>query len=85
MFWLKHKGKMQGNNFQVDKGPLMKIPIFVPDGDSDILDLINKVNQILQAKEKGLDTQPLEKEIDRLVYQLYGLSEEEVAVVEGSS
>ena len=26
-FWLKHMGKMQGNNYQVDKEPLMKIPI----------------------------------------------------------
>lgn len=26
-FWLKKKGKMQGNNYQLDKAPLMKIPI----------------------------------------------------------
>lgn len=26
-FWLKHKGKMQGNNYQIDKEPLLNIPI----------------------------------------------------------
>lgn len=25
-FWLKHKGKMQGNNYQIDKEPLLNIP-----------------------------------------------------------
>ena len=26
-FWLKNKGKMQGNNFQIDKEPILEIPI----------------------------------------------------------
>ncbi len=26
-FWLKYQGKMQGNNFQIDKEPLLNIPI----------------------------------------------------------
>lgn len=26
-FWLKNKGKMQGDNFQIDKAPLLEIPI----------------------------------------------------------
>ena len=29
------------------------------------------------------DTSELEKECDRLVYQLYGLTEEEIKIVEG--
>lgn len=28
-YWLKHKGKMQGDNFQLDREPLMQIPIAV--------------------------------------------------------
>ena len=32
-----------------------------------------------------VDTRELEREIDRLVYELYGLTSEEIAVVEGSS
>ena len=26
-YWLRHKGKMQGSNFQIDKDPLLQIPI----------------------------------------------------------
>lgn len=34
-----------------------------------------------QANPKA-DTSALEKEIDRLVYELYGLTEEEIAIIE---
>ena len=29
-FWLRHRGKMQGSNFQLDKEPILAIPICVP-------------------------------------------------------
>lgn len=50
------------------------------------LPLINLVNNILKSKSKDLlsDTSDLEAQIDQLVYDLYGLTEEEVAIVEGS-
>lgn len=43
------------------------------------------VSQILAAKQTdpAADTAALEAEIDRLVYGLYGLTEEEIALVEG--
>jgi hypothetical protein len=46
---------------------------------------INKVN-LLQQKQQdpATDTSALEAEIDRMVYDLYGLSEEEREIVEGS-
>ncbi|MGE0087624.1 MAG: Eco57I restriction-modification methylase domain-containing protein [Desulfococcaceae bacterium] len=42
-------------------------------------------DQILAAKKKNpeADTSGPEKEIDRLVYELYGLTEEEIAIAEG--
>lgn len=47
---------------------------------------IEKVNQILTQKQANpsADTSLLEREIDEMVYALYGLSEEEIGVVEGS-
>ena len=44
------------------------------------------VDEILAAKEANpqADTRPLEREIDRLVYQLYGLTEEENTAIERS-
>jgi adenine-specific DNA-methyltransferase len=41
------------------------------------------VEKILAGKERGEDTTGLEREIDEMVYRLYGLSAEEIAVVEG--
>jgi adenine-specific DNA-methyltransferase len=32
-FWLKKKGKMQGSNFQIDKEPIMEIPLYAPCND----------------------------------------------------
>lgn len=47
--------------------------------------IIDLVNKILEAKRinPGADTSALEWEIDRLVYELYGLTDEEVEEVEG--
>ena len=47
--------------------------------------IINLVDVILSAKKANpqADTIELEHKIDELVYKLYGLTEEEIAIVEG--
>lgn len=64
---------------------LEQIPIPETDDKHDKF-LSEKVSQILTAKKENpeADTTKLEAEIDRLVYELYGLSEEEIGIVEGS-
>jgi phosphoribosyl-ATP pyrophosphohydrolase len=44
-----------------------------------------QVEKILAAKKKypAADTSQLEREIDEIVYKLYGLTEEEIKIVEG--
>lgn len=46
---------------------------------------IEKVDQILLLKKENpqADTTLLEQEIDAMVYELYGLTEEEIKIVEG--
>jgi len=34
-FWLRYKGKMQGDNYQLDKEPLVEIPLVQPKNDID--------------------------------------------------
>jgi adenine-specific DNA-methyltransferase len=82
-FWLRYRGKMQGENFQVDKEPLLNIPL--PKTDVNQKPIISLVNQILETKKENpqTDTSEWEDAIDQLVYQLYGLTDEEIAVVEG--
>lgn len=43
---------------------------------------IKLVDEILKAKRKSTDTSKLEKEIDELVYTLYGITEEEKKIIE---
>ncbi len=47
--------------------------------------IVRLVDQIFELKAKGpqVNTSELESQIDTLVYDLYGLTEEEIAVVEG--
>jgi type II restriction/modification system DNA methylase subunit YeeA len=39
---------------------------------------------ILEGRKKDNETTDLENQIDQLVYQLYDLTEEEIAIVEGT-
>ena len=49
--------------------------------------IVNLVNQILSRKNQNpmADTSALEHEIDQLVYKLYGLTDDEIAIVEGNN
>lgn len=59
-FWLKHKGKMQGNNYQIDKEPLLNIPIVTINSKNQKIadELINLVDEILKVKEQDKTQTP---------------------------
>ena len=84
-FWLKHKGKMQGNNYQIDKEPLLNIPIVEQNSTNQSLvdEIINLVDKILalKAENSSADTNKLEKDIDDLVFKLYDLNETEIKLI----
>ncbi|GAA8542158.1 class I SAM-dependent DNA methyltransferase [Helicobacter pylori] len=85
-FWLKHRGKVQGNNYQIDKEPLMNIPLIkITKSNKPTADkIIALVDKILALKEKDpkANTLESEKEIDALVYRLYHLTDEEIKIIE---
>ena len=66
------------NNYVKD----FPIPVVVHEQQTGIIEI---VNQILAAKasDSDADTADLEKEIDQMVYALYDLTPEEIAIVEG--
>lgn len=71
----------------VQRDELAVLPIpksLIDSGNSKISKL---VSDILMMKKKNPQTSTVEeeREIDRLVYQLYGLTEEEIKIVEGQS
>ena len=95
-FWLKNRGKQLGDLLQIDKGPLLEIPLYVP-GKAQQKRIINLVDTIMALSKKHQaikskqtsETERLKRqieetdsEIDELVYELYGLTKEEIKVVE---
>ncbi len=68
--WLKYK---------IEQLPIKDIP------ENKQKPFIKLVDDILKAKKKSdSNTLQLENEIDKLVYQLYGLTEDEIKIVEGN-
>ena len=85
-FWFAHKfGKLQRGLFpQFKINELASFPIPSCSKNQERL-LADLASNIMKKKEENpsADTSALESEIDRLVYQLYGLTEEEIRIVEG--
>jgi adenine-specific DNA-methyltransferase len=83
-FWLKHKGKMQGHQYQIDKEPILGLPILKATVQNE-KKISSLVDQILSLKQNNpsADATALEQEIDQMVYKLYDLTPEEIAIVEG--
>jgi adenine-specific DNA-methyltransferase len=76
--------ELQGNTRELNKVVFEQIPIKQISEESQ-QPFKEKVNEILELKkaDSKADTSELEKEIDRMVYELYGLTEEEIGIVEG--
>ena len=93
--WLKNKGKQLGDLLQIDKGPLMEIPICVGDEkqQKEIITLVEKMiflnkelHEIPEHSDKWYgvksEIEKTDKKIDEEVYKLYGLTEKEIKIVE---
>ena len=85
---------MQGDNFQIDKEPLLELPLIIPT-ETEQAHLRALVDQMLTAQEqlnsaisdsdkKFLQQRVdiLDKQINTVVYGLYGLTADAVKVVE---
>ena len=77
---------LAGGYLRIGNNEIKTIPI--PDLTSEQqAPIIELVDQILAAKaaDPDADVSALEKEIDQIVYLLYGLTPEEIAIVEGAA
>ncbi len=81
---------------QIDKEPLLQIPIHKTNNQETHNQIVSLVEQMLQAKKQQQTAvterdksyleqkcKNIDQQINALVYELYGLSEGEIAVVEG--
>lgn len=78
-FWLLKMGKMQGNIYQIDKKPLLDIPILKPNKHLEKIldDCCDKIYEI-RFNNKEADISKIEERIDQLIYQSYGLDEDDI-------
>ena len=81
-FWLRKRGKMQGNAYQLDKEPLLEIPIYKP-ADKEADEVKYLVEKIISLKQQGINSRELENKIDELVYTLYNIKPNEQMIIEG--
>jgi len=86
-FWFAQKyGKLQRGlfpQFKINELASFPIPTCGKEQEKQLAELANKI-MIAKEADFNADTIALETEIDRLVYQLYGLTEDEIAVIEGT-
>lgn len=83
-FYSNLTSTIRGGYLRFIRQYLAQIPIIEP--SSQVREMIESlVDQIIESKNQDptSDTSTLEAEIDQLVYELYGLSEEEIEIVEG--
>ena len=80
-FYMHERLKHTGDLLQIDKNQFMKIPLYIPEDTAPFSYLVDR---IITLKKQNKDTADLEVRIDAMVYELYGLSDEEIAVVEGN-
>ncbi len=87
VFWFILKqscNSIQNNYLNIQIATISKLPIPCV-SEAQEAAIAKRVEQILAKKQRGEDTTRLEREIDELVYGLYGLTAEEIAVVEGQA
>ncbi len=86
LFYILYRlsNKFRGGFITCTKQYFEQLPIKIASLDAQLV-ISNLVDNILAKKKKDqiANTTKLEQEIDQLVYQLYGLTEEEIKIVEG--
>ncbi len=80
-YFSKFSANSNVNGYELDA-----LPVFPPMTPGQQARMLTHVDNVLKAKkhDPGSDTSAEERAIDRLVYDLYGLTDEERGIVEGS-
>lgn len=80
-FWFRYKGKMQGQIYQIDKEPLLTVPILQPENDKVFVSLFNEIQAL---KRSNQDISVIQKCLDVMIFKLYDLTFEDVQKIDGT-
>lgn len=79
-FFMHHTASLKaGGYYSYSTSVLEKIPIIIVENQTEYIEL---VDAIMTKREQGIDTKDLENEIEKKVYQLYGILEDEISIIE---
>ena len=81
--WLYNRGKRKGEILELTAKPLSEIPIkkATPDIQNSIVKIVNEIIA-LKKSNPNHDTSSLERQIDVIVYKIYGLTDAEIKIIE---
>ena len=90
-YWLFYMGKRKGDILELTLEPLQFIPIKIISlkDQKPFVQIVNKSLSLTQTKDylqsvaKQAKVKELKRQIDQMVYKLYSLTKEEIAIVEG--
>ena len=80
-FWLYHRGKKKGKQLELYATPLKSIPICHSGDSNKIKKMEYLVKKIIECKKDEDNINKLQYEIDKLVFNLYGLKTEEINII----
>jgi adenine-specific DNA-methyltransferase len=72
--WFYHRGKRKGEMHELSPTVLLQIPVILPDDLQPLVDLVTR----------RLNGELVDDKIDTLVYELYGLTKKEIALIKGA-
>jgi len=80
-YYFKRKGKLQGENFQIDSDPILESPLYKP--EDQVIDEISEiVDTIIMNLSQNLDITTLENRLNKIIYKVYNLSEQDIITIE---
>lgn len=90
--WLYYRGKRKGNMLELYQKPLSEIPIKEISGTDQkpFVEIVNKILDLTKSDDYISDSiakatvKEYEHQIDQMVYKLYGLTAEEIKIIEAS-
>ena len=90
--WLCNRGKRKGEILELFYQPLSEIPIkkILESEQKPFIEIVNKIlivtksDDYMESAEKQAKVKDYEGQIDQMVYKLYGLTKEEIKIVEES-
>jgi len=79
--WFYHKGKRKGDSLELYLVPLSETPIKVVDSTTQKR-IVGLVDKIISNKSQNKDTNSLERQIDFIVYKIYGITYDDLKTIE---